>query len=305
MITFGILSAILENWDYKEMIDTVSEIGYKCVEVACWPKGEGGRRYAGTSHIDTENLDKAKAEEILSYARSHGVELSSLAYYPNTLDADIEKRNEYIRHIHSLIDASSLLGINMVTTFIGRDQKKTVEENLILVKEVWPEILQHAKEKNVRIAIENCPMLFGPDQWPGGQNLFYSPDIWRKVFDILPYDNLGINFDPSHFVWQQLDYIKALYEFKEKMFHIHFKDIKLRKDKLSEAGVLAYPLDYMIPKLPGLGDVDWGAFVSALTDIGYNGYAVAEIEDKAYEGSREDVVRSLKQVYGYMRNFIV
>ena len=249
MITFGILSAILENWDYKEMIDTVSEIGYKCVEVACWPKGEGGRRYAGTSHIDTENLDKAKAEEILSYARSHGVELSSLAYYPNTLDADIEKRNEYIRHIHSLIDASSLLGINMVTTFIGRDQKKTVEENLILVKEVWPEILQHAKEKNVRIAIENCPMLFGPDQWPGGQNLFYSPDIWRKVFDILPYDNLGINFDPSHFVWQQLDYIKALYEFKEKMFHIHFKDIKLRKDKLSEAGVLAYPLDYMIPKL--------------------------------------------------------
>lgn len=305
MITFGILSAILENWDYKEMIDTVSEIGYKCVEVACWPKGEGGRRYAGTSHIDTENLDKAKAEEILSYARSHGVELSSLAYYPNTLDADIEKRNEYIRHIHSLIDASSLLGINMVTTFIGRDQKKTVEENLILVKEVWPEILQHAKEKNVRIAIENCPMLFGPDQWPGGQNLFYSPDIWRKVFDILPYDNLGINFDPSHFVWQQLDYIKALYEFKEKMFHIHFKDIKLRKDKLSEAGVLAYPLDYMIPKLPGLGDVDWGAFVSALTDIGYDGYAVAEIEDKAYEGSREDVVRSLKQVYGYMRNFIV
>ena len=305
MITFGILSAILENWDYKEMIDTVSEIGYKCVEVACWPKGEGGRRYAGTSHIDTENLDKAKAEEILSYAKSHGVELSSLAYYPNTLDADIEKRNEYIRHIHSLIDASSLLGINMVTTFIGRDQKKTVEENLILVKEVWPEILQHAKEKNVRIVIENCPMLFGPDQWPGGQNLFYSPDIWRKVFDILPYDNLGINFDPSHFVWQQLDYIKALYEFKEKMFHIHFKDIKLRKDKLSEAGVLAYPLDYMIPKLPGLGDVDWGAFVSALTDIGYNGYAVAEIEDKAYEGSREDVVRSLKQVYGYMRNFIV
>lgn len=305
MITFGILSAILENWDYKKMIDTVSEIGYKCVEVACWPKGEGGRRYAGTSHIDTENLDKAKAEEILSYAKSHGVELSSLAYYPNTLNADIEKRNEYIRHIHSLIDASSLLGINMVTTFIGRDQKKTVEENLILVKEVWPEILQHAKEKNVRIAIENCPMLFGPDQWPGGQNLFYSPDIWRKVFDILPYDNLGINFDPSHFVWQQLDYIKALYEFKEKMFHIHFKDIKLRKDKLSEAGVLAYPLDYMIPKLPGLGDVDWGAFVSALTDIGYNGYAVAEIEDKAYEGSREDVVRSLKQVYGYMRNFIV
>ena len=304
MITFGILSAILESWDYKEMIDTVSEIGYKCVEVACWPKGKGERRYAGTSHIDTENLGKAEAEDILQYAAAHDVRISSLAYYPNTLDPDLEKRAAAIKHIHSLIDASSLLGVNMVTTFIGRDQTKTVEANLSIVKEVWPEILDHAKEKGVRIAIENCPMLFGPDQWPGGQNLFYSPVIWERVFDVLPYDNLGINFDPSHFVWQQLDYIKAIYDFRDRMFHIHFKDIKLKKDKLGDAGVLAYPLDYMTPKLPGLGDVDWGAFISALTDIGYSGYAVAEIEDKAYEGSREDVISSLRQVYGYLRNFM-
>ena len=300
MITFGLLTAILEEWNYKEMIDTVSEIGYECVEVACWPKGKGERRYAGTSHIDTENLDKAAADEILSYASAHNVKISSLAYYPNTLDPDLEKRKGNIAHLHSLIDASALLGVGMVSTFIGRDQSKTVGENLKTVKEVWPEILDHAKEKGVKIAIENCPMLFGPDEWPGGKNLFYSPDIWREVFDVLPYDNLGINFDPSHFVWQQLDYIKALYDFKEKMFHIHFKDIKLKKDKLGEAGVLAYPLSYMTPKLPGLGDVDWGAFISALTDIGYNGYAVAEIEDKAYEGSREDIIRSLK-----LRNFLV
>ncbi len=305
MITFGLLTAILEEWNYKEMIDTVSEIGYECVEVACWPKGKGERRYAGTSHIDTENLDKAAADEILSYASAHNVKISSLAYYPNTLDPDLEKRKGNIAHLHSLIDASALLGVGMVSTFIGRDQSKTVGENLKIVKEVWPEILDHAKEKGVKIAIENCPMLFGPDEWPGGKNLFYSPDIWREVFDVLPYDNLGINFDPSHFVWQQLDYIKALYDFKEKMFHIHFKDIKLKKDKLGEAGVLAYPLSYMTPKLPGLGDVDWGAFISALTDIGYNGYAVAEIEDKAYEGSREDIIRSLKQTYGYLRNFLV
>ena len=304
MMTFGLLSAILEEWDYKEMIDTVSGIGYKCVEVACWPKGKGERRYAGTSHIDTENLGKAEAEDILQYAAAHDVRISSLAYYPNTLDPDLEKRAAAIKHIHSLIDASSLLGVNMVTTFIGRDQTKTVEANLSIVKEVWPEILDHAKENGVRIAIENCPMLFGPDQWPGGQNLFYSPVIWERVFDVLPYDNLGINFDPSHFVWQQLDYIKAIYDFRDRMFHIHFKDIKLKKDKLGDAGVLAYPLDYMTPKLPGLGDVDWGAFISALTDIGYSGYAVAEIEDKAYEGSREDVISSLRQVYGYLRNFM-
>ena len=121
MMTFGLLSAILEEWDYKEMIDTVSGIGYKCVEVACWPKGKGERRYAGTSHIDTENLGKAEAEDILQYAAAHDVRISSLAYYPNTLDPDLEKRAAAIKHIHSLIDASSLLGVNMVTTFIGRD----------------------------------------------------------------------------------------------------------------------------------------------------------------------------------------
>ena len=301
----GVLSAIFDGYTFEEMVEKASSIGYECLEVACWPAGKAERRYAGVSHIDTENLDEKKRDYILSFVKKHNIEISSLAFYPNTLDPDPEKRKANIDHLYSVINASAMLGVNLVTTFIGRDQNKNIGDNIKLAVEVWKPILDYAKGKGVRIAIENCPMLFGPDQWPGGQNLFYSPDIWRKVFDILPYDNLGINFDPSHFVWQQLDYIKALYEFKEKMFHIHFKDIKLRKDKLSEAGVLAYPLDYMIPKLPGLGDVDWGAFVSALTDIGYDGYAVAEIEDKAYEGSREDVVRSLKQVYGYMRNFIV
>jgi sugar phosphate isomerase/epimerase len=181
------------------------------------------------------------------------VEISSLAFYPNTMDGDLEKRAANIAHLRKVIAASAKLGVNMVTTFIGRDQTKTVEENLVLTKEVWPPIIALAEELGVKIAIENCPMLFGRDQWPGGQNLMTTPVIWRKVFEILPSKNLGINYDPSHFVWQMVDYIKPIYEFKDKIFHVHYKDIKLYPEKLAECGVMAYPLDFMSPKLPGLG----------------------------------------------------
>ncbi len=301
----GIISSILDGWSYEEMIDEISRIGYECVEVACWPKGKGERRYAGVSHIDTEDLNEKKAADIISYAKSHGVEISALAFYPNTLDPDLKKREANIRHLHSVIDASSLLDVNLVTTFIGRDSSKTVEENLKIVKQVWPDILDHAAKKGVRIAIENCPMLFDSTQWPGGQNLFTSPENWRKIFEILPYENLGINFDPSHFIWQQMDYISPIKEFKDKIFHVHFKDIKLDKQALSRCGVMAYPLEYMAPKLPGLGDVDWSEFVSALTESGYDGYSCVEVEDRAFEGSKKRIVDSLILCYRYLRQFVI
>ena len=303
----GLVSAILDGWTYEEMIDDISAIGYECVEVACWPQGKAERRYAGVSHIDVARVleDDEYAKHVLDYAEAKGVEISSLAYYPNTMDADLEKRAAAVSHLKTLIKASSKLGVNMVTTFIGRDQEKSVEENLELVKEIWPPIMDLAKELGVKVAIENCPMLFGRDQWPGGQNLMTTPAIWRKVFEILPYDNLGINYDPSHFVWQMIDYTKPLYEFKDKIFHVHYKDIKVFKDKLDDVGIMGYPLDFMSPKLPGLGDVDWGRYVSALTDIRYDGYTCIEIEDKAFESSKEKVIDSIVLSYRYMRQFVI
>ena len=303
----GFVSAILDQSNYEEMMDIASELGFKCVEVACWPAGKAERRYAGVSHIDAEKVlaDDAYAKHILDYAEEKKVKISSLAYYPNTMDADLEKRSAAVEHLKNLIKASHKLGIGMVTTFIGRDQSKTVEENLELVKEIWPPIVELAEAENVKIGIENCPMLFGADQWPGGQNLMTTPAIWRKVFEILPSKNLGINYDPSHFVWQMIDYIKPIYEFKDKIFHVHYKDIKVYRDKLNDCGIMAYPLDFMSPKLPGLGDVDWGKYVSALTDIGYDGYTCIEVEDKAFEGSKEKVIDSLKLSKRYMENFVI
>lgn len=301
----GLITSIFEEMDFKQAVDFAAANDLECLEVACWPASGGAkRRYAGVSHIDAEALTKEKAAEIQAYCREKGVEISSLGYYPNTLDPDPEKRKAYIDHLYRLIDASAMLGVNMVTTFLGRIPTKGVEENLEEVRKVWPPILEYAKKKGVRVAIENCPMLFTKDEWPGGQNLMTSPSNWRKVFEILPYDNFGINYDPSHFVWQQIDYIRPIYEFKDKIFHVHFKDLKVSRDKLSDVGIMAYPLEFMSPKIPGLGEVDWGQFVSALTDIHYDGYACLEIEDKSFEKSLEDKEKAVRQSIHYMRNFV-
>lgn len=303
----GFVSAILDWAGYEEMIDTASDLGFQCVEVACWPRGKAERRYAGVSHIDAERIlqDDSYTHYIKKYAENKNIKISSLAYYPNTMDPDLQKRESAIEHLMTVIKASGKLNIGMVTTFIGRDQTKTVEENLELLKKIWPPIIELAEKNHVKIAIENCPMLFGKDQWPGGQNLMTTPAVWKKVFEILQSDYLGINYDPSHFVWQMIDYINPIYEFKDKIFHVHYKDIKVYQDKLNQVGIMAYPLDFMSPKLPGLGDVNWRKYVSALTDIGYNGCTCIEVEDKAFEGSPESVKNSLKLSKRYIENFVI
>lgn len=302
----GFITSILDTFTYEEVIDFASAHGFECVEVASWKKEKAERRYAGVSHIDAERVlqDDSYAAHIADYAKERNVEISSLAYYPNTMDADPVKRSAAVEHLKNVILASARLGVNMVTTFIGRDQTKTVEDNLELAKEIWPDLIRTAEENGVRIAIENCPMLFGPDQWPGGQNLMTTPAVWRKVFAILDSDSLGINYDPSHFVWQMIDPIRPLYEFKDKIFHVHYKDIKLYPERLNDCGIMAYPLEFMAPKIPGLGDVDWGRYVSALTDIGYDGYSCIEVEDRAFEGSQEMIEKSLVLSQRYLRQFV-
>ena len=307
MMKFGLLTAILDGWSFEEVVEIASDMGFKCLEVACWPAGKAERRYAGVSHIDCERVceDDAYAAYVKELAASKGLEISSLAFYPNVLDANEEKANAAIEHLKAVICASAKLGVNMVTTFIGKDQYKTIEENIELFKKVWPGLIALAEEKGVKVAIENCPMLIGADQWPGGQNLMCTPELFRKLFEIIPSPNFGLNFDPSHYVWQGLDYLKTVYDFSDRIFHIHFKDIKLYPDKLRECGVLAYPLDYMSPKIPGLGDVNWGAFISALNDIRFNGCAVIEVEDKAFESCREDILNSVRLSKRYLDNYLI
>ena len=301
----GFVSAILGDLSFEEVIAFASDNGFSCVELMCWPTGKAERKYAGVTHIDVSGMDEKKAAQINGFIKSKGVKISSLGYYPNPLDPDNEKSKVYIDHIKKVIKASSLLGINIVTTFIGRDKNKTAADNLQMFKEVWSPIISFAEKQNVKIAIENCPMLFTKDEWPGGLNLASSPAVWRKMFEAIPSPNFGLNYDPSHFVWQQMDYVQPIYDFKNRLFHVHFKDVKIYKDRLDSVGIMAEPLEYMAPKLPGLGDVNWSKFVSALTDIGYKGPACIEVEDRAFEDSLESRKKSIILSKNYLKQYII
>ena len=300
----GFVSAILPELSFEELIDVASDFGFTCVEVCCWPLGKAERRYAGVTHIDVETLDEKRAEEINNYCRIKNVEISALGYYPNPLDPDEEKSRFFINHIRKVIDASALLGINKINTFIGRDKNKNVDENFEAFRKVWPEIIWHAGEKGVKIGIENCPMIFTKDEWPGGNNLATTPAIWRRMFSEISSSHLGLNYDPSHLLWQQMDYVKPIYEFREKLFHIHLKDAKLYRDKLDNVGIMATPLEFHTPKLPGLGDIDWSKFFSALYDIRYDGPVCIEVEDKAFEGSLEKRKHALRLTKRYLEQFL-
>ncbi|NLI54346.1 MAG: sugar phosphate isomerase/epimerase [Clostridiales bacterium] len=300
----GFASAILPDQSFEYVVDFAAANGYRSVEMMCWPVGKAERRYAGVTHIDADALDEARVQAIREKLAETGVEISALGYYPNPLDPDAAKAEEARSHIKKLILAARKLDVNAVNTFIGRDQHANLSDNMRMFKKVWPDIIRFAEDNGVRVAIENCPMLFTQDEWPGGKNLAVSPRIWREMFSTIDSANFGLNYDPSHFLLQQMDYIRPIYEFTDKLFHVHIKDAKIRKDLLDEVGIFAAPLDYMLPKLPGLGEIDWGKFVSALTDVGYNGHIAVEVEDKAFEDTLEDRLMSLRLSQRYVSQFL-
>jgi sugar phosphate isomerase/epimerase len=304
MIQLGFVSAILAELGFEEVVSFAADQGFSCVELMCWPHAKAERRYAGVTHIDVEAVGAAEVARIRKFLAEKKVAISGLGYYPNPLDPDEEKAAYFRDHLKKVIDAAAALGVGVVNTFIGRDPAKSVEENFKRFAAVWPGLVRHAEAKGVKIGIENCPMLFSQDEWPGGRNLAVSPAIWRRMFAEIPSKSFGLNLDPSHLLWQQIDCVRPVYEFRDRIFHVHLKDAKVLKDRLDEVGILATPLEYHAPKLPGLGDVDWGKFVSALTDIGYGGPACIEVEDRSFEDSLESRKASLVLSRRYIAQFL-
>lgn len=300
----GFVSAILPELSLEEVLSTASEIGYDCVEVMCWPVGKAERRYAGVTHIDVSDFSDSDAASIKELTDKYGVEISGLGYYPNPLVGDADERNTYIEHIKKVIAASAKLGIGVANTFIGRDHTKSIDDNWVLFEEVWPPLIEFAESQGVKVGIENCPMFFTGDEWPGGKNLAISPAIWRRMFERIPSANFGLNYDPSHMIWQQMDYLAPMQEFADRLVHTHAKDVRLDRAKLNDVGIMATPLEYHTPKLPGLGEVNWGKFFSILSDTGYTGPVCVEVEDRAYEGSLQTRERSLVQSELYLRQFV-
>ncbi|MCY3021354.1 MAG: sugar phosphate isomerase/epimerase [Planctomycetota bacterium] len=300
----GFVSAILPELGLRELMRFAGREGFQCVELMCWPVGKAERRYAGVTHVDVSALDKAGARQIKDLCAATGVGISGLGYYPNVLSPDRKEAAACLAHLKKVIRAARLLDVGLVNTFVGRDWRRSVDDCWPAFLRVWKPLVRFAAAQGVRIGIENCPMLFTRDEWPGGKNLAHSPAVWRRMFADIPSASFGLNFDPSHLVWQQMDYLKPLREFGTRLFHIHAKDARVDRHRLDDAGILAAPLQYHVPKLPGLGDVDWGRFFSVLADTGYDGPVCIEVEDRAYEKSLATRQQALRQSARFLRQFM-
>jgi len=287
----GLMTAALPGLSLEEVARWASDSGFGMLEIACWPPGKADRRYAGVTHIDVTDFNQDVADAVLVTMKNYGLEISSLGYYPNPLHPDIEHRDMVIDHLKKVILAAEKLKVPIVGTFVGRDKDKNLEDNLEEFAKVWPPIVQFAAQHKVKIAIENCPMIFSLDEWPGGNNLAVSPAIWRRMFEIIPDENFGLNLDPSHLVWQFIDYVRAVYDFGEKIFHVHAKDMRVDYEGLYQNGITSLGLGWQIPRLPGLGDVNWSKFISALYAVGYDYVISIEHEDRAFEKTEQLVKR--------------
>lgn len=290
----GFVSAILPELTLNELLAFAAAERFDCVEVMCWPVGRAERRFAGVTHVDVIGFTQAQADDINALCSKHGVSISGLGYYPNPLDPNPSVSRAAVEHLKRVIRAASLLGVRLVNTFVGRDWHRTVEENWPRFLKVWKPLVALAEDHNVRIAIENCPMLFTRDEWPGGKNLATTPTIWRRMFEEIPSECFGLNYDPSHLVLQRMDPIRPLTEFRSRLFHIHAKDMQLPADKLNEVGIFAFPKLWHTPRIPGFGEIDWAAFMAKLYEIGYTGPVCIEVEDDTFGQTLEGRKRAVQ-----------
>jgi sugar phosphate isomerase/epimerase len=287
----GILTAPFPDTSLSDVADWAVLSGFSALEVACWPQSGGEtRRYAGTSHINVDGLTRDAAADIVDGLAAKDITISGLGYYPNPLHADAAHRDEVVTHLKKVITAASLLGVPVVNTFMGGDRTLNLDENWTRAKDIFAPIVAHARDAGVTLAFENCPMIFSYDEWPGGHNIAYSPKIWRRIFETWD-TGVGMNYDPSHLVWQMIDQPRFIREFGAKMVHVHAKDVMIDEDGLYENGIMSVGMGWQVPRMPGLGDIDWSGFFSGLYRAGYDGSVIIEHEDRNFEGTDDKIKR--------------
>ncbi|MGD0537353.1 MAG: sugar phosphate isomerase/epimerase family protein [Verrucomicrobiota bacterium] len=278
----GFVTAILPELNLNQILAFAAAERLACVEVMCWPVGKAERKYAGITHLNVTGFTQAQADDVSALCAKHGVSLSGLGYYPNPLDPDPVTAKKATDHLKKVILAAELLGLKNVNTFVGRDWTKSVDANWPRFLKTWRPLIAFAEDHGIKIGIENCPMLFTDDEWPGGKNLMTTPVIWRRAFSDLPSPNFGLNYDPSHFILQWMDPVSPLREFKDKLFHLHAKDVRIRRERINDVGVFAVPLEWHQPRIPGYGDINWAGFMAALMEVGYDGPVCIEVEDDTF-----------------------
>ncbi|MCR9139977.1 MAG: sugar phosphate isomerase/epimerase [Alphaproteobacteria bacterium] len=300
----GILTAPFPDVPLMDVADWAASSGFQSLEIACWPVSRGPtRRYAGTTHIDVAETDSAKAKDIAAALADKGLSISGLGYYPNPLHPDGDHRKTVIDHLKQVISLAGQMELPVVNTFCGGDASVNIDENWKRAEQVWPEIIAHARDSGVKLAFENCPMIFSYDEWPGGHNIAYSPQIWRRILESWGGD-VGMNFDPSHLIWQMIDQDRFIREFGGHMLHVHAKDLMIDRDGLYDHGILSAGMGWQVPRLPGLGDVNWSGFFAGLYRTGYGGPVIIEHEDRDFEGTDELVKRGFLLARDVLRPYV-
>lgn len=245
-------------------------------------------------------LDRAAYEQVLDEGR---IGISALIYCRNYLSTDPEEAAQHLAALRERIAFAGALGIDKVVTSTGID-KSVVEglydrdpalrdrgnlirripaQSLDRVVDLFGPLVELAEKNNVRLCFENCPLM---------GNIAISPVMWKKLFERLPSDHLGLAYDPSHLVWEMIDPYTPLLEFKDKIFHVHAKDTAIDRVKLARTGILT-DFSWWSYCIPGRGELDWRQLLGQLTAEGYDGTLSLEHEDAAYEGSVEAVENGL------------
>jgi sugar phosphate isomerase/epimerase len=299
----GFLTAPFSETPLTEVADWAVGNGFETLEIACWPASAGEkRRYAGTSHIDVDGISATQAQDIAGAVRGRGLSISALGYYPNPLHAEASHRDTVIDHLKKVIRAAGLMNVGVVNTFVGGDRALTVDQNWTRAQEIFPDIAALARHYGVKLAFENCPMIFSHDEWPGGHNIAYSPRVWRRILE--HWDGVGMNYDPSHLVWQMIDQGRFIREFGPHFAHVHAKDLMIDADGLYERGIMSLGMGWQIPRLPGLGAVNWPGFFADLYRVGYDGPVVIEHEDRNFEGTDTLVKRGFLLSRDVLRPYV-
>jgi sugar phosphate isomerase/epimerase len=300
----GLLTAPFEDTPLMEVADWAGANGFSAFEVACWPASGGEkRRYAGTSHIDVDGLTKDQGQEIIGGLAERGITISGLGYYPNPLHSrrgpprggDRPPDEGHHRRVDHGDRCRQHLRRRRPDAERGRELDAGAGD--------FAPIVKHAADSGVTLAFENCPMIFSYDEWPGGHNIAYSPRIWRRIFEEWG-DAVGMNFDPSHLILQMIDMNRFIKEFGPRFAHVHAKDLMIDRDGLYERGILSAGMGWQVPRLCGLGDVDWSDFFSGLYRVGYDGPVIIEHEDRLFEGTDDKIKRGFALARDVLSPFI-
>jgi sugar phosphate isomerase/epimerase len=291
----GLLTACLPAVPLADIATWAAGHGYTALEVAAWPDVPG--RDWEASHLEVARFDESAAAEVTGLLAEHDLDLSAVAYYENNLHADRGRREEIHAHLRHCIDAASLLGCGLVGTFVGRDVTLTVEENLRLGEKVLPPLVEYAADRGVRLVVENCPMEgWHPDGYPA--NLAYSPQLWDWMSEL----GLWLNFDPSHLTWLGIDPVEVLAPYVDRVLHVQAKDVEVDPAARNRFGVFGnavardaspWASGWWRYRIPGLGQIDWSAFVGELHRLGFDGVVSVEHEDPVWSGSTEQVQQGL------------